>query len=177
MQGGLRAEAPLHTSGVVGKVLGGVTESASGISHGLIFLQTLYPTPVKCCSHGPVQGRLGALVQVPVLHVANAAGQKLWATLCVQSLGPPPQECLMLSVTGISRGLTSFHMSYQEGQADSSQGSGWLSSLLPFWEACTRPSSPLPAARWVGGPRRSGPLPSPLVACGHSYWGKGGRPG
>lgn len=58
----------------------------------------------------------------------------------------------MFSFTGISRGLTSFHMSYQEGQANSSRASGWLSSFLPFWEVCARPSSPLPAARWVGGP-------------------------
>lgn len=82
----------------------------------------------------------------------------------------------MFSVTGISRGLTSFHLSYQEGQANSSQGSSWL-SFLPFWEVCTRPGSPLPAARWVGGPGRSSLLPFPLVACDHSYWGKGSRPG
>lgn len=42
----------------------------------------------------------------------------------------------MWSVTGISRGLTSFHMSHQEGQANSSRGSGWLASFLPFWEVC-----------------------------------------
>lgn len=49
--------------------------------------------------------------------------------------------------------------------------------------------SPLPAARWAGARSQqarkerpvaavqAGLLPSPLVACGHSSWGRGSRPG
>lgn len=155
---------------------------------------------------GPGAAR-GASLPFPAPRGAAGApgpgrGQTCWSSLCVHSLG----GWALSSTTGMPGrqprvwrhlALTWPHLPpCVLTRADRPTlpwrlwGSGWLSFFLPFWEAYARPGSPPPAARWAAGPAahrpgRSGPVaevqaglqPSPLVACGRSYWGRGNGPG